>query len=189
MISPAEETGFSNALIQKWLYEMRCHIPAIVDAVNDDDTVNLQFAIDEPYIIRNNETLEMPERNTIPTIYHENVPVKILSSGNFKINIPIEKGCKGYVYHSDLDHDNFFLGNFNANGTTTPHTARSHDFTDIVFEPAFNGNEITGDCLELVSKNVTMKICDDGFDVIYNGQSLMSILNTATYGKLTSWIP
>ena len=178
-----EKVGYIKALLQTWFYEHNAHMPAVVNAVNDNGTVDLRFAIKKPRM--------RPDGNRFyeASEIHEQVPVMLPSCGGFSINLPIKPGCKGYVHHSDLDQDNFFLGNVDADGISEPHTARYHSFTDIVFEPAFNGVQVDGDCLELKSPTVTLKICENGFDVVYNGESMIDKLNACCDGSFAGWKP
>ena len=183
MITESEKAGYQKALLQAWLYEHNAHMPAIVTGVNDDDTVEVRFAIQKPRMqpdgSRQYETSEI----------HSQVPVLLPSCGGFSLDIPIAVGCKGYVHHTDLDHDNFFLGNVDAQGVSQPHTARYHAFNDIVFEPAFNGGKVTTDCLQLRSDNVTLKVCGNGFDIEYDGQSMMTMLGDCCNSDFHNWVP
>lgn len=170
MITNSEKAGYQKALLQSWLNEHNAHMPAIVTGVNDNDTVEVRFAIRKPRMqpdgSRQYETSEI----------HSQVPVMLPSCGGFSVDMPISVGCRGYVHHSDLDHDNFFLGNVDGQGVSDPHTSRYHSFNDIVFEPAFNGGKVTTDCLQLRSENTVLKVCEAGFDVEVYGVSLIDTI-------------
>ena len=170
MITESEKAGYQKALLQSWLSEHNAHMPAVVTGVNADDTVEVRFAIQKPRMQPNGS------RQYETSEIHSQVPVMLPSCGGFSIDIPISVGCKGYVHHSDLDHDNFFLGIVDGQGVSQPHTARYHSFNDIVFEPAFNGGKVTTDCLQLRSNDTVLKVCDGGFDVEVNGDSLIDAM-------------
>ena len=185
-VTDSERAGMNKASIQGNLWEFNAHIPAVVDKVNDDGTVDVFYGIYQPRMFKDGT------RNNDKSNKAYNVEVKMLSScvGGLGIRIPLRKGCRGYIHFSDFDHDNFFLGNVDADGVSEPHTSRIHSWTDAVFEPAFEAVGVTkGDCMELFSNNVTVKICEDGFDVVYNGESLMDKLNTCCRGAFAGWKP
>lgn len=115
-------------------------------------------------------------RNYTETTRINGIPVVNMGCAGFLITIPIKVGCNGLYIHCDYDIDNWLEGN------PIPHTARTHDLNDGFFIPTFNGGTNDGDCLEIKSKNVTLKICEDGFDVIKNGSSLMSALSACCPG-------
>lgn len=188
MITDSEKAGYIKALLQTWIYETNAHMPAVVTGVNDNQTVNLQFAIKKPRMNPDGS------RNYETSAEHLEVPVLMPSCGGFSLDMPIRVGCKGYVHHTDLDQDNFFLNNVDGAGVSEPHTSRYHSFNDIVFEPAFNGSVINGECMQLRSGNVTLKVCDNGFDVELNGESLIDTINNAFIAcrcgsPLSGWKP
>lgn len=187
MRTESEQAGLFKALIQSHTNELNVHMPVVVTAVNADQTVDVKIAIQKPRTLadgnRGNETSEVIS----------SVPVVLPSCSGFSIDIPITVGCKGYVHFSDLDHDNFFLGNVDADGIAEAYTSRHHAFNDVVFEPAFNGSLIDTDCLQLRSNNVTLKICHNGFDVEFNGRSLIQDMQRAASARngafLNGWKP
>lgn len=181
----SEHAGIIKALIQTWMYELNCNIPAVVTAVNDNGTVNIRLGIKKPRMKENGE------REYELSAEQEEVPVKTFSCGGFSMRLPVRVGCRGYAEFSDLDHDNFFLGIVDGNGISEPHTSRYHAFNDVVFTPSFNDENPIGEdgVFEIENGNVKLLLSESGFDVIKDGQSLMGTLNACCNGAFSGWQP
>lgn len=169
MTTHAELIGKHRAAIESAIVTANVSIPAKITAVNGN-RVSVVPAI--------HKTRMNPDgsKRFEETAVIDDVPVVNLSCGVFSISIPLKVGCNGLLIFCDYDIDNWLAGNPN------PHTSRYHDQTDCFFIPAFNGGSNDVDCLELRAGNTVMKICENGFDVIVNGQSFISALSGCCAG-------
>lgn len=166
-MNDSERSGIIKATIESALVELNVSIPAVVVDVEGGDFVTVRPDIPKTRMMKDGS------KQYEATTDIENVKVLNTSCGGFGIRLPLKSGCKGFLVFSDYDLDNWKDGN-----TANVNTDRYHDQNDCFFFPAFNeGSRNDGDCLELYSDNVTLKICDDGFDVEFNGDSLIDEIN------------
>lgn len=160
----AEVIGSTKASIQAKKDELNVAIPAKIVKVRKN-------RVDIIPDINRGPMLADGTRDYKETTVIYGIPVVNLGCSGFLINIPLKPGCKGLYIHCDYDIDNWLEGNPN------PHTVRTHDLNDGFFIPApFQGdnNEVT--CLEIKSPNITLKICENGFDIVKNGKSFLDDL-------------
>ena len=182
MKTATERGGEFRALVENKTIEFNSCIPATVTAI-DGNFVSVQPYIRKPRM--NDDGSWAYEKTEVI----DQIPVAMPSCGEFSINMPISVGCQGTLWFVDYDIDNWVLGNGDV-----PHTARTHDQNDAIWQPAFNGTQIGGECMTLKSSSVTVKICPDGFDVEYNGESMVDSINNAMIAcrcspPLSGWKP
>ena len=173
-LSTQERSAYPKAIAQSAIDQLNVSIPVTVVAVNGDKVDII------PDIYRG-PMLGDRTRNYTETTQINGIPVVNMGCAGFVIQIPIKPGCRGLYIHCDYDIDNWLDGS-----SKLPHTARTHDLNDGFFIPAFNGGRNDGNCLEIKSKNVTFKLCENGFDIIKNGQSFLSFLNGCCPGA-SNW--
>ncbi len=169
MTTSSEQVGKIKAAIDSKSVEMNVAVPCVIRKVYYDAARRIALVDVVPAI--NKVRMKADGSKQYETTAEiEGIPVVNPSCGDFHISMPLKPGCKGLLIFSDYDIDNWMDGNPN------PHTDRYHDQNDCFFFPAFNAGRNDIPCLELGSKNVTVKICEDSFDVIVKGRSLMAAL-------------
>lgn len=162
----AEIIGSTKASIQAKKDELNVAIPAKIVKVRKN-------RVDIIPDINRGPMLADGTRDYKETTVIYGIPVVNLGCSGFLINIPLKPGCKGLYIHCDYDIDNWLEGNPN------PHTARTHDLNDGFFIPApFQGDDNEVKCLEIKSPNITLKICENGFDILKGGASFMDALSS-----------
>lgn len=174
-MTPSERAGVHQAAIESALTGLNVSIPAVVLSVQDS-TVTVRPSIAKPHMKPNGT------RTYQQTTEIESVPIVGISGGGFSINLPLKEGDKGLLIFCDYDIDAWL------NNELEPYTARTHDQNDCFFIPAFNGAISSGTNLEIKSAT-TKLILGNGFDVVHNGQSLISTLNGCCEGSFNGWNP
>lgn len=165
-----EQAGLNKAIIEADTDRM--HVSKIVEVVeiNGDSLVTVapvvQKSVMDKYRSEYNEDIT-------PII---DIPVYTGSGGGIAIKPSIAIGDIGTIVHFDADMDEVIV---NGNLYVPPYTTRRHNVNDCFFLPGLTeigGSFNTDGCYEIISESVVFRLCQNGWDVIVNGDSLINAL-------------
>ena len=151
-----------RAAIESYLMETHTSIPAIVETVNNDSTVNATVAVQR--------VLVSDEKVTVPTL--AKVPVSYFGNSDFEITFPLKKGDEGVILFSERDISRFIKNG----GISSPTVLRMHEYSDAVFIPSSLSNgkrtSVSGGGIKISDKQNGFNIeISSGNGVVISNQS------------------
>ncbi|MDB4461537.1 hypothetical protein N9043_01155 [bacterium] len=127
-------------------------------------------------VIREGRMLSGRDREYHDIGYIADVPVITGGCDGVQVKPNIEVGCIGSIVHYDSDITNYVVDGAIYEDA---YTDNRHDLNDCFFLPGLTGtgNTFNTDgCYEIISSGVTFRLCENGFDIVVNGSSLIESL-------------